>query len=102
VKASLFPNSAALGLIALALDTFLVGQLCSRAQKQFVCDLLVTITARLLLSALKNTVTGGLRVQGFILFAGDFTARPSELNRRRVPEHFRPRRLLIWPVFGSC
>jgi hypothetical protein len=97
VKASLFPNSAALVLIALALGSLLMGQPYSRARADApppdldatLYDLLIT-NARVVYGSgnpwyraeLADTVSAGVvfNVQGFILFTYDFTARPSELN----------------------
>ena len=96
VKASLFPQLGRACRDCMALRISLVGQRCSRVEGE--CP-----GARIpSLFAVTQTVMGGLKLQDFILFSGDFTARPSELNRRRVPEQYPAESPLIWPVFGSC
>jgi len=103
VKASFFPNSAALVLIALALGSLLMGQPYSRARADAPppnldatpYDLLIA-NARKVIDARGQVLAPGvaligslqtqsmlarvLNMQVFILFPYDFTARPSELN----------------------
>ena len=74
VKASLFPQLGRACRDCMALRISLVGQRCSRVEGE--CP-----GARIpSLFAVRQTVMGGLKLQDFILFSGDFTARPSELN----------------------